>query len=126
MREVYEEISGCSEEIIYPILDGMEMGSNNAEETETQVVSGQSEVTREQQDVNSGNEDEALREANNYVCSEMLECSWSVDPTVNNINNNNRVSVLIKTSNNLVSPFFFLMYNHQQCIFVLKKVNFIL
>lgn len=90
MREVYEEISGCSEEIIYPILDGMEMGSNNAEETETQVVSGQSEVTREQQDVNSGNEDEALREANNYVCSEMLECSWSVDPTVNNINNNNR------------------------------------
>ncbi|XP_048266987.1 polycomb protein Asx isoform X3 [Bombus terrestris] len=90
MQEVYEEISGCSEEIIYPILDGMEMGSNNAEETETQVVSGQSEVTREQQDVNSGNEDEALREANNYVCSEMLECSWSVDPTVNNINNNNR------------------------------------
>ncbi|XP_071875584.1 transcriptional regulator additional sex combs isoform X1 [Bombus fervidus] len=90
MREVYEEISGCSEEIIYPILDGMEMGSNNAEETETQVVSGQSEVAREQQDVNSGNEDEALREANNYVCSEMLECSWSVDPTVNNINNNNR------------------------------------
>ncbi|XP_050587570.1 polycomb protein Asx isoform X2 [Bombus affinis] len=90
MQKVYEEISGCSEEIIYPILDGMEMGSNNAEETETQVVSGQSEVTREQQDVNSGNEDEALREANNYVCSEMLECSWSVDPTVNNINNNNR------------------------------------
>lgn len=106
MQEVYEEISGCSEEIIYPILDGMEMGSNNAEETETQVVSGQSEVTREQQDVNSGNEDEALREANNYVCSEMLECSWSVDPTVNNINNNNRVSVLIKISNNFISPFY--------------------
>ncbi|KOX70053.1 Polycomb protein Asx [Melipona quadrifasciata] len=90
MREAYEEISRCSEEIIYPILDGMEMGTNNTEETETQVVSGQAETTREQQDVNSGNEDEALREANNYVCSEMLECSWSVDPTVNNINNNNR------------------------------------
>ncbi|OAD53860.1 Polycomb protein Asx [Eufriesea mexicana] len=90
MREAYEEISGCPEEIMYPILDGMEMGSNNTEETETQVVSGQSEATRDQQDVNSGNEDEALREANNYVCSEMLECSWSVDPTVNNINNNNR------------------------------------
>lgn len=90
MREAYEEISRCSEEIIYPILDGMEMGTNNTEETETQVVSGQAETTREQQDVNSGNEDEALREANNYVCSEMLECSWSVDPTVNNLNNNNR------------------------------------
>ncbi|XP_016914299.1 polycomb protein Asx isoform X1 [Apis cerana] len=90
MREAYEEISGCPEEIMYPILDGMEMGSNNTEETETQVVSGQPETTRDQQDVNSGNEDEALREANNYVCSEMLECSWSVDPTVNNINNNNR------------------------------------
>ncbi|XP_006624946.1 putative Polycomb group protein ASXL3 isoform X2 [Apis dorsata] len=90
MREAYEEISGCPEEIMYPILDGMEMGSNNTEETETQVVSGQSETIRDQQDVNSGNEDEALREANNYVCSEMLECSWSVDPTVSNINNNNR------------------------------------
>lgn len=92
MREAYEEISGCPEEIMYPILDGMEMGSNNAEGTETQVVSGQPEAARDQQDVNGGNEDEALREANNYVCSEMLECSWSVDPTVNNINNNNRVS----------------------------------
>nr|XP_012142489.1 PREDICTED: polycomb protein Asx isoform X1 [Megachile rotundata] len=90
MREAYEEISGCPEEIMYPILDGMEMGSNSAEETETQVVSGPPEAPRDQQDVNNGNEDEALREANNYVCSEMLECSWPVDPTVNNITNNNR------------------------------------
>lgn len=89
MREMYEEISGCPEEIIYPILEGMEMTSTNTEVTEPQV-SGQTEDTRET-DVNAGNEDEALREANNYVCSEMLECSWTVDPTVNNINNN-RVS----------------------------------
>ncbi|KAL6421605.1 hypothetical protein ACFW04_014223 [Cataglyphis niger] len=87
MREMYEEISGCPEEIIYPILEGMEMTSTNTEVTEPQV-SGQTEDSRET-DVNAGNEDEALREANNYVCSEMLECSWSVDPTVN-INNNNR------------------------------------
>ncbi|KZC10733.1 Polycomb protein Asx [Dufourea novaeangliae] len=91
MREAYEEISGCPEEIMYPILDGMEMGTNSTEETETQVVvTGQSENARDQQDVNGGNEEEALREANNYVCSEMLECSWSVDPTVNNINNTTR------------------------------------
>lgn len=90
MREMYEEISGCPEEIIYPILEGMEMTSNNTEVTESQV-SGQTEDARES-DVNAGNEDEALREANNYVCSEMLECSWTVDPTINNINNNNRVS----------------------------------
>lgn len=90
MREMYEEISGCPEEIIYPILEGMEMTSNNTEVTEPQV-SGQTEDARES-DVNAGNEDEALREANNYVCSEMLECSWTVDPTINNINNNNRVS----------------------------------
>lgn len=88
MREMYEEISGCPEEIIYPILEGMEMTSNNTEVTESQV-SGQTEDARES-DVNAGNEDEALREANNYVCSEMLECSWTVDPTINNINNNNR------------------------------------
>ncbi|XP_029667631.1 polycomb protein Asx-like isoform X1 [Formica exsecta] len=86
MREMYEEISGCPEEIIYPILEGMEMTSTNTEVTEPQV-SGQTEDTRET-DVNAGNEDEALREANNYVCSEMLECSWTVDPTINNINNN--------------------------------------
>jgi len=92
MREMYEEISGCPEEIIYPILEGMEMASTNAEVTEPQVVTGQTEDTTET-DVNAGNEDEALREANNYVCSEMLECSWTVDPTVNNINNNNRVSI---------------------------------
>lgn len=90
MREMYEEISGCPEEIIYPILEGMEMTSTNTEVSEPQV-SGQTEDSRET-DVNAGNEDEALREANNYVCSEMLECSWTVGPTVNNINNNNRVS----------------------------------
>ncbi|XP_011708231.1 PREDICTED: polycomb protein Asx [Wasmannia auropunctata] len=89
MREMYEEISGCPEEIIYPILEGMEMASTNAEVTEPQVVTGQTEDTTGT-DVNVGNEDEALREANNYVCSEMLECSWTVDPTVSNINNNNR------------------------------------
>lgn len=89
---MYEEISGCPEEIIYPILEGMDMTSTNAEVTEQQVVSGQAEDTRGT-DVNASNEDEALREANNYVCSEMMECSWTVDPTVNNINSsNNRVS----------------------------------
>ena len=97
MREMYEEISTCPEEIIYPILEGMEIASTNAEVTESQV-SEQTEDTRET-DINAGNEDEALREANNYVCSEMLECSWTVDPTVNNIsnnnNNNNRVSIYI-------------------------------
>lgn len=96
MREMYEEISGCPEEIIYPILEGMEMASTNTEVTEAQV-SGQTEDTRGT-DVNAGNEDEALREANNYVCSEMLECSWTVDQTVNINNNNNRVSkYFIKT-----------------------------
>ncbi|KAL0121067.1 hypothetical protein PUN28_008649 [Cardiocondyla obscurior] len=89
MREMYEEISGCPEEIIYPILEGMEMASTNAEVTQSQVVSGQTEDATGP-DVNAGNEDEALREANNYVCSEMLECSWTVDPPVNNISNNNR------------------------------------
>ncbi|XP_014479823.1 PREDICTED: putative Polycomb group protein ASXL3 isoform X5 [Dinoponera quadriceps] len=89
MREMYEEISGCPEEIIYPILEGMEMAPSNTEVTEPQVVvSGQAEDTRAT-DVHAGNEDEALREANNYVCSEMLECSWTVDPTVNSINNGN-------------------------------------
>lgn len=91
MREMYEEISSCPEEIIYPILEGMDMTVANTEVSESQVVTGPSEDTGGT-DVNSGNEDEALRDANSYVCSEMLECSWPVDTTVNNIsNNNNRV-----------------------------------
>ncbi|KAK2584212.1 hypothetical protein KPH14_006632 [Odynerus spinipes] len=90
MREAYEEISGCPEEIMYPILESMEIETNNTEETETQVVSAQVEDVRVQQDATGGNEDEALRDANNYVCSEMLECSWTVDPAVNTISNNNR------------------------------------
>ncbi|XP_015591845.1 polycomb protein Asx isoform X2 [Cephus cinctus] len=90
MREAYEEISGCPEEIIYPILEGMEMDSNGTEEAEPQVVPGQGEDSGTQQDMNGGNEDEALREANNYVCSEMLECSWAVDQSVSNVNNISR------------------------------------
>ncbi|XP_066591670.1 polycomb group protein Asx isoform X1 [Prorops nasuta] len=90
MREAYEEISsGCTEEIMYPILEGMEIGTNNNEDNEQQDIPGQVESVNEQQDENVGNEDEALREANNYVCSEMLECSWTVDPNVNNVTNNN-------------------------------------
>ncbi|XP_011310084.1 polycomb protein Asx [Fopius arisanus] len=85
MREAYEEISGCTEEIIYPILEGMDMGSNGSEdadqvEQQNGVIEG--EEIREAE-INESNEDEELRDANNYVCSEMLDCSWSVDPPVN-------------------------------------------
>ncbi|XP_074103481.1 transcriptional regulator additional sex combs isoform X2 [Cotesia typhae] len=86
MREAYEEISGCTEEIIYPILEGMEIGSNGSEETDTQEVTEATEDIREQSDIVEINEDEELRDANNYVCSEMLECSWPVDTTVTNNN----------------------------------------
>lgn len=86
MREAYEEISGCTEEIIYPILEGMEMGSSGSEETDTQEVTETTEDIREQSDIVEINEDEELRDANNYVCSEMLECSWPVDATVTNNN----------------------------------------
>ncbi|XP_043273151.1 polycomb protein Asx isoform X2 [Venturia canescens] len=97
MREAYEEISGCPEEIIYPILGSMEMGTRVApEETENQTVVVAetvvvSEDGNEQPDVmNVVNVDDELRDANNYVCSEMLECSWPVDATVNTgVNNNN-------------------------------------
>ncbi|KAK0080434.1 hypothetical protein PV326_008176 [Microctonus aethiopoides] len=88
MREAYEEISGCAEEIIYPILEGMEMGSNGSEDTDTQGITDQSEDVREQPDMSESNEDEELRDANNYVCSEMLECNWPVDTTVTNNNTN--------------------------------------
>ena len=96
MREAYEEISGCPEEIIYPILEGMEINSTGEEETEVSVVAASVEdcTVQEIGHLAVVNEDEALREANNYVCSEMLECSWTVDPNVGTVSNNlnNRVS----------------------------------
>lgn len=100
MREAYEEISGCAEEIIYPILEGMEMGSNGSEDTDTQGITDQSEDVREQPDMSESNEDEELRDANNYVCSEMLECNWPVDTAVTNNNTNidsNSVSIFTIT-----------------------------
>lgn len=83
MREAYEEISSCTEEVIYPLLEGMEMGSTGSDENETQI-----DQTKDIQDIQETNinEDEELRDANNYVCSEMLECSWPVDNTNNNNN----------------------------------------
>ena len=99
MREAYEEISGCPEEIIYPILEGMEIGSTGEEETEASAVAGPVEnvTVQEVGHLAVVNEDEALREANNYVCSEMLECSWAVDPNVGAVSNNpnNRVSYFL-------------------------------
>ena len=92
MREAYEEISGCPEEIIYPILGSMEIGTSVSEDTETQVVTETiAEAVVETPDVlNVVNVDDELRDANNYVCSEMLECSWPVDTAVNSgVNNNN-------------------------------------
>jgi len=38
-REMYEEISGCPEEIIYPILEGMEVTWTNAEVTKNRADS---------------------------------------------------------------------------------------
>ncbi|XP_015120271.1 polycomb protein Asx [Diachasma alloeum] len=83
MREAYEEISGCTEEIIYPILEGMDMGSSGSDEAEGQNGVVEGEEIREAE-MTESNEDEELRDANNYVCSEMLDCSWSVDPPVGN------------------------------------------
>ena len=81
MREAYEEISDCPEEIMYPILEGMEIGTNNGtEDTETQCANHTEEI-QEESNLNVANEEDALREANNYVCSEMLECSWATSET---------------------------------------------
>lgn len=87
MREAYEEISGCTEEVIYPLLESMEMGSNGSNETPDQ--------TQEIREINitENNEEEELRDANNYVCSEMLECSWPVESTINNTTSINNISV---------------------------------
>lgn len=95
MREAYEEISGCPEEIIYPILGAMEMGSSVSEETDPQIVPETvvEDVTEPPDVMNVVNVDDELRDANNYVCSEMLECSWPVDAAANSRVNNNDTNI---------------------------------
>lgn len=90
MREVYEEISGCPENI-YPILESMEIGSSTGGEGDSPVVPTQGPVNAGPCEITTGNEEDAFIDANNYVLesreirSELLGCNWTVDPTVNNV-----------------------------------------
>lgn len=91
MKEAYEEISGCPEEIIYPILEGMEIAANNVTENTVTCATSLEDIS-EESNLNVANEEDALREANNYVCSEMLECSWTTNETsVSAVENSSRV-----------------------------------
>ena len=81
MQEAYEEISGCPEEIMYPILDDIEINSTNTKDSETTVIS---ESIRNQTitcNANNRNQEEAFQEANNFVCSEMLDSNWVSNET---------------------------------------------
>ena len=92
MREAYEEISGCPEEIMYPMLDGMEI-AHTTEQPHPQSVVVHNEHIVQHQDMNHGIQEEALRDANNYVCSEMLDCSWATEAAVNGVAHVNGVRV---------------------------------
>ncbi|XP_031784006.1 kinesin-related protein 4 isoform X2 [Nasonia vitripennis] len=77
MQEAYEAISGCSEEIIYPMLQNIEINSNNTKSSEAPTTS---EVIKNQVSTppfSTRNQEEAFQEANNYVCSEMQDSSWA-------------------------------------------------
>ncbi|XP_011505775.1 PREDICTED: putative Polycomb group protein ASXL3 [Ceratosolen solmsi marchali] len=87
MQEAYEEISGCPEEIIYPILEDMEINSNNTKVSNTSSVSETTVNEEINNSVNTRTQEEAFQEANNYVCSEMLDCSWTSNTNENNISN---------------------------------------
>lgn len=74
MQEAYEEISNSTEEVIYPILDEMEI-TNNTEVSETILV-GESFNLESHRSLNTSPEEEAFQDAHNYVCSEMLDGTW--------------------------------------------------
>lgn len=86
MREVYEEISGCPENI-YPILESMEIGSSTGGEGEESAVPVRVDTSVDPVpcEITTGNEDDAFIDANNYVLesreirAEMLECNWTVE-----------------------------------------------
>lgn len=90
MREVYEEISGCPENL-YPILESMEIGSSTGGEGDNPVIPAQGPVNAVPCAITTGNEEDAFIDANNYVLesreitNELLGCSWTDDPTVNNV-----------------------------------------
>ncbi|XP_046735825.1 polycomb protein Asx isoform X2 [Diprion similis] len=90
MKEAYEEISGCPENI-YPILADIEIGSSTGGEDDNPAVPVQGPVNAASCEMTTGNEEDAFIDANNYVLESreistgMLECNWTVDPTVNNV-----------------------------------------
>lgn len=90
MQDAYQEISDCHEEIIYPILEDIEINSReNKNSTEILEVIKNRDVSSN--DINKTQE-EAFQEANNYVCSEMLDGTWSTNENEND-NLNNKVSL---------------------------------
>ncbi|XP_015516995.2 polycomb protein Asx isoform X1 [Neodiprion lecontei] len=90
MIEAYEEISGCPENI-YPILADIEIGSSTGGGDDNPVVPVQGPVNAASCEMTTGNEEDAFIDANNYVLESreistgMLECNWTVEPTVNNV-----------------------------------------
>jgi hypothetical protein len=96
MQEAYEEISGCPEEIMYPILEDIEINSNNTKISSTSSLSETAITNREMNsNVNTRIQEEAFQEANNYVCSEMLDCSWTSNTTENISNDRVSKNVII-------------------------------
>lgn len=79
MQEAYEEISHCSEEIYPPIDIGII--SNDIKISEKSDDTGIHQDQKMTNCVSAKSQEEAFQEANNYVCSEMLESDWSKKET---------------------------------------------
>ena len=78
---------------MYPILDNIEINSNTTKISDAPVDSEISQ-NHEINNINTRNQEEAFQEANNYVCSEMLDCSWSSNTNEDTVTND-RVSLTL-------------------------------
>lgn len=84
MQVAYEEISHCSEEI-YPIDIGIISSDIKISEKSDEVSIDQDQKINNC--VSAKSQEEAFQEANNYVCSEMLENDWTSSKKESEVSN---------------------------------------
>ncbi|XP_058810478.1 kinesin-related protein 4 isoform X2 [Phymastichus coffea] len=83
LQDTYEEISACSEEVMYPILEDIEINSADIKISEASALSEVVVCREANENLNTNIQEEAFQEANNYVCSEMLDCQWDLHSRIN-------------------------------------------
>ncbi|XP_023248060.1 uncharacterized protein LOC106636444 [Copidosoma floridanum] len=91
MQHIYQPISTSHENNVHPILEDIKISCSDIKSTST--ITDVDENRESCSIVINKTQDEAFQEANNYVCSEMLDCTWSSSANENSVEHNVKDSI---------------------------------